>query len=63
MKRVLTALAAALPFAVHAADDGRIYQQTFSARLCVLFFLTIGCPKMMAAARLTMSVLLLNIPS
>lgn len=33
------------------------------ARLCVLFFLTIGCPKMMAAARLTMSVLLLNIPS
>lgn len=42
---------------------GRIYQQTFSARLCVLFFLTIGCQKMMAAARLTMSVLLLNIPS
>ncbi|MBH0540204.1 hypothetical protein I3A63_24235, partial [Salmonella enterica] len=27
------------------------------------FFLTIGCQKMMAAARLTMSVLLLNIPS
>ncbi|MBJ3310198.1 hypothetical protein JGC02_25280, partial [Salmonella enterica subsp. enterica serovar Typhimurium] len=26
-------------------------------------FLTIGCKKMMAAARLTMSVLLLNIPS
>ncbi len=42
---------------------GRIYQQTFSARLCVLVFLTIGCQKMMAAARLTMSVLLLNIPS
>ncbi|APZ58750.1 transposase [Salmonella enterica subsp. enterica serovar Bergen str. ST350] len=42
---------------------GRIYQQTLSARLCVLFFLTIGCQKMMAAARLTMSVLQLNIPS
>lgn len=42
---------------------GRIYQQTFSTRLCVLFFLTIGCQKMMAAARLTMSVLLLNVPS